>query len=318
MTLKYLITGATGGLGSQVLAYLVANVPSSEYAAAASSEASRERFESQGIAFRVANFDEPATLDSAFADVENLFFISTNTFDNAKRQVQHQTVVDAAKRAGVKHTWYSSLAFGGLRSDSKISVQQAHLETERMLKESGITYTSIREGIYGDAFPLFLQWYPSTETIYIPDDGEITYTSRVELGEANARLLIKGGHENEIVLLTANEPLRAADIIKIINETTNRNVKLTIVSPEEYVRYHTENDIGKKAEGFWRSRLTWFDGIAKGDAKVSNPLMRELLGREPKTGSQQIREFLGENPNYTWHQNYADKAQYRATLPQKK
>ena len=88
----------------------------------------------------------------------------------------------------------------------------------------------------------------------------------------------------------------------------------TIVSPEEYVRYHTENDIGKKAEAFWQSRLSWFDGIAKGDARVSNPLMRELLGREPKTGSQLIREFLEENPNYTWHQNYADQAQYRATL----
>lgn len=110
MTLKYLITGATGGLGSQVLAYLVANVPSSEYAAAASSEARRSSFESKGIAFRVANFNEPATLDSAFADVENLFFISTNTFDNAKRRVQHQNVVDAAKRAGVKHVCYPGSA----------------------------------------------------------------------------------------------------------------------------------------------------------------------------------------------------------------
>jgi hypothetical protein len=189
--------------------------------------------------------------------------------------------------------------------------------TNFTVSRSGITYTSIREGIYGDAFPLFLQWYPTTETVYLPDDGEITYTSREELGEANAKLLIKGGHENELVLLTANESLRGGDIIRIINETTNRNIKVKIVSPEEYVRYHTENDEGKKAEWFWRTRLTWFEGIKKGDAKVSNPLMKELLGREPKTGSQQIRKFLEENPNYTWHQNYADKAQYLATLPKK-
>jgi uncharacterized protein YbjT (DUF2867 family) len=38
MTLKYLITGATRGLGSRVLAHLVANVPSSEYATASSLE----------------------------------------------------------------------------------------------------------------------------------------------------------------------------------------------------------------------------------------------------------------------------------------
>lgn len=103
MTLKYLITGATGGLGSQVLAYLAAHIPSSEYAAASSSEASRSRFEKDGIAFRVANFDDPATLDTAFKDVENLFFVSTNTFDNARRTIQHRNVVAAAKRAGIKH-----------------------------------------------------------------------------------------------------------------------------------------------------------------------------------------------------------------------
>jgi hypothetical protein len=119
------------------------------------------------------------------------------------------------------------------------------------------------------------------------------------------------------VLLTANEPLSAVDIIQAINETTNRNVKLEIISPAEYVRYNTENDEGKKAEGFWKLRLSWFDGIAKGDAQVSNPLMKELLGREPKTGSFIIREILKENPNYTWHQNYVDQEQYRATLPRK-
>jgi NADPH:quinone reductase-like Zn-dependent oxidoreductase len=103
MTLKYLITGATGGLGSDVLAHLVANLPSSEYAAASSSEANRERFEKEGIAFRVTNFDDPLSLDIAFEDVENLFFVSTNVFDTERRSKQHQNVVDAAKRKGVRH-----------------------------------------------------------------------------------------------------------------------------------------------------------------------------------------------------------------------
>ncbi|EED18767.1 NmrA-like family protein, putative [Talaromyces stipitatus ATCC 10500] len=314
MTLKYLITGATGGLGSQVLKHLSNHLPSSDYAAASSNEASRAQFEKAGITFRLANFDDPATLEAAFADVENLYFVSTNTFDNARRTVQHRNVIEAAKRVGVRHVWYTSLAFGGLGSDSKMSVQQAHLETEKMLKEAGITYTSIREGIYADAFPLFLQWYPTIETIILPSDGVITYTSRDELGEANAKLLLKGGHENEIILLTANEPLTGGEIIKIINETTGRNVKLQLVSPEEYIKYHTENDIGKKPESFWQQRISWFEGIAKGDADLKNPLMREVLGREPKTGSQLIRELLTENRDYTWHQNYIDKAQYEATL----
>lgn len=103
MTLKYLITGATGGLGSQVLSYLAANVPASEYAAASSNEANRKQFEDRGIAFRVVNYDDVQTMVSAFHDVENLLFVSTNTFDVERRRKQHQSFVDAAKTANVKH-----------------------------------------------------------------------------------------------------------------------------------------------------------------------------------------------------------------------
>lgn len=112
MTIKYLITGATGGLGSQVLAHLAASVPHSSLAAASSKESNRAQFEAQGIAFRVTNFDDPASLEAAFEGVENLFFVSTNTFDNERRTRQHWNVVEAAKKTGVKHVcFYLSLFF---------------------------------------------------------------------------------------------------------------------------------------------------------------------------------------------------------------
>lgn len=103
MPLKYLITGATGGLGAQVLSYMVANLPRSEYAAASSQESNRSRFEDQGISFRIVNYDDPTTLERAFEDVENLLFVSTNTFDIQKRERQHRNFVDAAKGMGVEH-----------------------------------------------------------------------------------------------------------------------------------------------------------------------------------------------------------------------
>lgn len=178
---------------------------------------------------------------------------------------------------------------------------------------SGITYTSIREGIYTEAFPLFIGWYPSTETVYVPQDGPVTYTSREELAEANAKLLIQGGHENEIVLLTADEAVTASDLTELINETTGRNVRLQIVSPEDYVRLNVANDEGGKPASFWEKRVSWFDGIAKGDAVVSHPLMAELLGRQPRPARQVVKDLLKENPNYTWHQNYVERDKHGAT-----
>lgn len=106
MTLKYLVTGATGGLGAQVLSHLAANVPASQYAAASSTEANRKRFEDRGIAFRVVDYDDRQSMESAFQGVENLLFVSTNTFDVEKRRKQHQNFVDAAKQAKVQHVGF--------------------------------------------------------------------------------------------------------------------------------------------------------------------------------------------------------------------
>lgn len=111
MTLKYLITGATGGLGAQVLAYLVGHVPISEVAAASSSETNRKRFEDRGIAFRRVNYDDPQSMETAFEDVENLLFVSTNEFNVEKRRQQHQNFVVAAKKMNVKHVRLGSLHF---------------------------------------------------------------------------------------------------------------------------------------------------------------------------------------------------------------
>ncbi|KAJ5599413.1 hypothetical protein N7450_000480 [Penicillium hetheringtonii] len=304
--LKYLITGATGGLGKQILSYLVDNVPAGEYAAASSNEANRQRFEDQGIAFRVVNYDDPHTLESAFEGVENLLFVSTNTFDNEKRRKQHQNFVDAAKKMDVKHVWYTSLAFGGLGSDSKATVQGAHLMTEDMMRQSGINFTSVREGIYADAFPIFMGWYPNSSSVQVPSDGPVAFTLRDELGEATARLMIRGGYDKQIVLLTAQETITYKEIVDLINETTGRSVRLEFVPADDFVALKVANDEGGKSEAFFQSLLTWYESIAKGEAAITDPLMADLLGREPVPPREAIRRLLKDR-NYEWHQNYVNR-----------
>lgn len=119
--------------------------------------------------------------------------------------------------------------------------------------------------------------------------------------------MIRGGHDNEIVLLTAQETITFAEIVQFINETTGRDVRLQFVAPEEYVRLSAQNDHGEKPEEFFPAVLSWYAGITKGDAATTHPLMAELLGRKPTGASEFIRRMLGKDRDYTWHQNYASK-----------
>lgn len=150
-------------------------------------------------------------------------------------------------------------------------------------------------------------WYPSTSTVYLPSDGPSAFTLRSELGEATAELMMRGSKE-EIVLLTAQETITFAEIVDVINETTNRQVRLEIVSPEDFVRLKAAEDEGGKPEGFFRALLSWYDAISKGEASTTDPIMVELLGREPAPPREAIRALLTNNPNYEWHQNYANRS----------
>ncbi|KAE8357783.1 hypothetical protein BDV27DRAFT_164198 [Aspergillus caelatus] len=305
--MKYLITGATGGLGGHILDYFITEIPLSDFAASSSNPENRSRFESRGVNFRHLDYEDPTTLSKALHDVENLLFISTNAnvIDVEKVKRQHRNVVDAARQANVKHVWYTSLPFGGLTNDSEVAVQRAHLATEKMLQESGLTFTCIREGIYVEGFPLFLNWYPETTRITLPGDGEIAFTSRVELAECTARLMILGGFENRTVLLTAEETITAKELVSVINETTGRRVELSYVSQEEFVHAGPPSDRGGKSRTFFETLVSLWESAARGELRPMDGLMREILGRDPLTPRDAVRQLLVENRDHTWHQMYS-------------
>ena len=103
MTLKYLITGATGGLGGGILQQISKHAPKSDYAASSSRLEAANQFESSGIQFRHADYKDRASLEKAFVGVKKLLFVSANTYDTEARNQQHRNVIEAAKLAGVGH-----------------------------------------------------------------------------------------------------------------------------------------------------------------------------------------------------------------------
>lgn len=103
----------------------------------------------------------------------------------------HKAAIDAAKRVGIKHIYYTSLMFAG---DSQAAVMQAHLATEKYLKESGLAYTIIREGIYSESWPLYFGYWkpgrPGNEVLIPHGDGGIAWVCRDDLGEGTAKLMV--------------------------------------------------------------------------------------------------------------------------------
>lgn len=321
MPTKYLLTGVTGGLGAKILHDMLNahSIPPNSIIATSRSVSQRSTFESLGVQFRVADYNDPSTLETAFQDVDNLLFMSSSTRDNPTRNREHLNVITAAKNARVGKVWYVSLAFGGLGDGSKIGFQQAHYETETLLQESGVDFVSLRAGLYTDAFPLFLNWYPSSQEVLLPrvtpsvSECRVAWTSRHELGEAMATLLAKGfgafpsikpQTEKGIVLLTSTKLQSLTDLVDAISAARGAAVPTKIMEPQAWIEACAKDDEGGKPSAWFEARLIFVQGICDGDAATTDPALETLLGRVPETGTQGIRRLLEANPGYTWHQNH--------------
>lgn len=141
------ITGATGQLGHYVIESLKKTVPVSQIVAIVRNPAKAQALAAQGITVRQADYGDEAALTSALQGVEKLLLISSS--EVGQRAPQHRNVINAAKAAGVKFIAYTSL----LHADtSPLGLADEHIETEKMLADSGIVYTLLRNGWYSENY----------------------------------------------------------------------------------------------------------------------------------------------------------------------
>jgi NAD(P)H dehydrogenase (quinone) len=137
------ITGANGQLGRLIIAELLKNTPPAAIVAAVRDPAKAASLAALGVQVRKADYNEPATLDAAFAGADKVLLISSSEI--GQRLPQHRNVIDAAKRAGVGLLAYTSV----LHADSSpLALAGEHRATEELLRASGLRYSVLRNGWY--------------------------------------------------------------------------------------------------------------------------------------------------------------------------
>ncbi|BCR99251.1 SDR family oxidoreductase [Aspergillus luchuensis] len=291
---------AAGGLGTSILKHLVKLVPASELILIARKPDNLAELTRAGATVRRADYEDPATLERAFDGIDALMLISYASFEIQFRFEAHKNAIDAARRSGVKHIFYSSLAFAGdLEETSVAHVMGAHLRTEKYLAElSGhITYTAIREGLYSESYPIYTSWFdihhPADE-IAIPHSGDgpgVAWVKRDELGEATAKLIADYAKNpagfpylNRVLLLSGPREISLKETVEILGQAVGKPLRLREISVDEYVALpqhgskHTYHGIDLTRE--W---ATAWDAIRRGETAVVSPLLREILGREPES-----------------------------------
>ena len=218
--MKIAITGATGQLGNLVIEQLLQLTAAQNIVALVRNIDRAEHFKAQGIELREFDYDRSETLVPALLGVDKLLLISANEI--GRRTPQHQAVIDAAKVASVPYLAYTSL----LRADtSPLGLAQEHRETEKLIQDSGITYTFLRNNWYSENYLAGVAHTIEIGTLFgAAQDGRISSASRIDYAEAAAKVLTSTGHENKTYELAGSESFTKADLAQFISQATHKPV----------------------------------------------------------------------------------------------
>ena len=234
--MKIAITGATRQLGNLVIEQLLQLTAAQNIVALVRKIDKAEHFKVQGIEPREFDYDHPETLVPALLGIDKLLLISANEI--GRRTPQHQAVIDAAKVAGVPYLAYTSL----LRADtSPLGLAQEHRETEKLIQDSGITYTFLRNNWYSENYLAGVAHTIEIGTLFgAAQDGRISSASRIDYAEAAAKVLTSTGHENKTYELAGSESFSLSDLATFIGQAVNKDIIYQNLSAEEYTQGLTQ------------------------------------------------------------------------------
>ena len=271
------VTGATGALNGATTEHLLRLVPADQLVVAVRTPARAAHFAERGVQVRQADYAQPATLADAFAGADQLLLVSSS--DPAADAVAlHRAALQAAVAAGVGRILYTS--HQGTHPGTPFGPGRDHAATEELLAESGIPWTSLRNGFYAHSLAWLLGPWRETGIIRVPADGPVSWTAREDAAEAAAAIITAEHPYDGPVTLTAAAAPAFSDIAQIASDVAGRQIGFELQDADEWIAAQVT---AGRPEFAARFLLGMYQAASDGYFAGTDPLLGELLHRRPRT-----------------------------------
>ena len=270
-----IVTGATGALNGATVDHLLTRLPADEIVVTTREVEKARHLADLGVAVRHGDYADPATLTSAFEGADQLLLVSSND-PTADAVTLHRRAIEAAVAAGVGRILYTS--HQGAALDTPFGPGRDHARTEQLLADSGVPWTSLRNGFYAHTLGWMTGPWRETGRIVIPVDGPVSWTAREDAAEAAAAVLVSDGGFDGPVTLTASAAPNFEEIAVSASERAGRDVEVVVVGPAQWLDAQIAAGQPEPAARF---TLGFFEAAGRGFFAGTDPQLAALLGREP-------------------------------------
>lgn len=223
-----LLTGATGTVGSALMAELATNEVRTR--ALAHSSAGRAAIENHGHEAVTGDLDDPEGLGTACEGCDQMFLLSPPHPDQAARE---KAAIDSARRAGVSHV--VALSIMGADPSSPSVFARSHADIDDHLAASGLEYTILRPAGFMQThlWPVATirsegRWYGMT------GDGAAAFIDASDVAAAAAAALVDPSSSRQVVELTGPAAITMPRAASDLADTIDRPVDYIDVPEARY------------------------------------------------------------------------------------
>ena len=267
--MKIGITGATGQLGRLAVSKLKEKAGADNLVALVRSV---QKAADLGVETREADYEKPETLVSAFQGLDTLVFVSGS--EVGKRAAQHTNVVEAAKKAGIKKIIYTSLLHA---DNTSLAIAEEHIFTENLLKNSGISYTVLRNGWYTENYVHSIAGGLQMGAILgSAGEGKISSAPRKDYAEAIVAVATTDGHDGKIYELAGDEAFTLGELAAEVSRQAGKEISYTNMPAEELAVALTKAGLPEPVAQMFAGIDV---SISKGDLFDGSRHLSQLIGR---------------------------------------
>jgi uncharacterized protein YbjT (DUF2867 family) len=289
-----LVIGGDGNIGREVINQLLSKKDENlRIVGGVRSLDKKKDIDNRVISYEAVDieYDNPETVTAALKGIDTLFLLTPT---HPKMLDFTSNLVDGANKCGVKHIVKLSHIRADPIDEPQINITRLHHQAERIIEESGITFTFLRPNFFMQNFVNFYLGKDQS-SIYLPaGDGKVSFVDVRDIAAVAVQALINnidGRHNGKAYTITGPEAISYGDAAGILSESIGRNISYVNIS---------EDDARKAIIGMGMS--DWHTNIVLELLKLSREgylsdishEVEEIIGKKPKSFSQFAKDYAPE------------------------
>jgi len=266
------VTGATGGVGGRVARRLAARGVGQRLVVRDLARVPAIAGV-QAVEMGKAGYRDQTALTEALGGCSTLFLVSAR--EATQRVVEHAHAIRAAVEAGVERIVYTS--FLGADPDAAFTFAHDHFATEKLIRESGLAWTFLRDSQYADFVPGMVD---EEGVIRGPaGEGRCAWVARDDVADVAAAVLAaEGDHDGRTYDLTGPEAHTLAWAAEQLSAATGREIRFRNQGVQAAYESRAHIDAPDHELDGW---VTSYVAIGTGEMDVVSDAVERIAGHPP-------------------------------------